>query len=41
MAGGLSIAVTFPAFSFAPGIFIGIFLVFLAIRQAGFSRPWL
>jgi len=38
MAGGLSIAVTFPAFSFAPGIFIGIFLVFLAIRQAGFFK---
>jgi apolipoprotein N-acyltransferase len=34
----LSIAVTFPAFNFAPGIFIGIFLILLAVRQAGFFK---
>lgn len=38
IVGGLSIAVTFPAFNFAPGIFIGIFLILLAIRQAGFFK---
>jgi len=36
--GGLSIALTFPAYSFSPGIFIGIFLVLLAIRQSGFFK---
>jgi apolipoprotein N-acyltransferase len=38
IVGGLSIAVTFPAFNFVPGIFIGIFLILLAIRQAGFFK---
>lgn len=39
--GGLSIAITFPAFSFAPGIFIGIFLVLLSIRGSGFFKSLL
>jgi apolipoprotein N-acyltransferase len=38
IVGGLSIAITFPAFNFAPGIFIGIFLILLAIRQAEFFK---
>ncbi|NBS86088.1 MAG: hypothetical protein EBS58_05335, partial [Micrococcales bacterium] len=35
---GLLIAVTFPAFSFAPGVFLGIFFLVLAIRGSGFFR---
>ena len=38
ITGGLFIALTFPTFSFAPGIFIGIFLILLAVRQAGFFK---
>jgi len=33
--GGLFIAISFPAFNFWPGIFIGYFLVLLAVRQLG------
>lgn len=36
--GGVLIATSFPAFSFWPGIFIGYFLVLLAIRQLGFLK---
>lgn len=36
--GGAAIAVTFPAFSFAPGVFLGIIFCLLAIRQSGFFR---
>ena len=35
---GLLIAVTFPAFSFAPGVFLGIFFLVLSIRNAGFFK---
>jgi len=35
---GLLIAVAFPAFSFAPGVFLGIFFLVLAIRGSGFFR---
>lgn len=40
IVGGFSIAATFPAINFAPGIFIGIFLILLAIRQSGFFRAF-
>ncbi len=36
--GGLCIAASFPAINFAPGIFIGIFLILLSVRQFGFFK---
>jgi len=39
--GGLLIAISFPAFNFWPGIFLGYFLLLLAIRQLGFFKAFL
>ncbi len=38
ISAGLLIAVTFPAFSFAPGVFLGIFFLVLSIRNSGFFK---
>ena len=38
--GGTLIATTFPAFNFWPGIFIGFFLILLAVRQLGFFKSF-
>jgi apolipoprotein N-acyltransferase len=37
----LLIAISFPAFNFWPGIFLGYFLLLLAIRQLGFFKAFL
>ncbi len=39
--GGVFLALSFPAFNFWPGIFIGYFLILLAIRQLGFLKAFL
>lgn len=39
--GGVFLALSFPAFNFWPGIFIGYFLILLAIRQLGFFKAFL
>ena len=38
--GGAFIAFSYPAFNFWPGIFIGYFLILLAIRQLGFLKSF-
>lgn len=38
--GGLAIAISFPAFNIWPAIFLGIFLILLAIRQLGFFKAF-
>jgi len=40
VVGGLFIALSFPAFNFWPGIFLGYFLLLLAIRQLGFFKSF-
>ena len=39
--GGVFLALSFPAFNFWPGIFIGYFLILLAIRQLGFLKAFI
>ena len=39
--GGLAIATSFPTFSFWPGMFLGIFLILLGIRQLGFFKSFI
>jgi len=39
--GGVFLALSFPAFNFWPGIFIGYFLILLAIRQLGFFKAFI
>ena len=39
--GGVFLALSFPAFNFWPGIFIGYFLILLSIRQLGFFKAFL
>jgi apolipoprotein N-acyltransferase len=38
--GGAFIAISFPAFNFWPGVFIGYFLVILSFRQLGFLKSF-
>ncbi len=39
--GGVFLALSFPAWNFWPGIFIGYFMILLAIRQLGFFKAFI
>jgi len=41
VAGGLLLALAFPAYSFAPGVFLGLFLILVAINKVGFYKALL
>lgn len=42
LIGGLLLALTFPAYNFGPGVFLGVFLILISINKMGFFRAfWL
>ena len=38
VAGGLLLALAFPAYNFAPGVFLGLFLILVAMNKLGFYK---